>query len=181
MAPKRKSDAAELPARSDAQDAGPSASTSSAKKLRVEDEKENVVEGLAAKAPSAKPTWKDIVLEDEAEGTTPVYDTCDEIRRKIRKLQKEPGFKVTHWLKDIGGINNNSYHRFMKLSGAHSGVENGTYKAAYMYFEKVRLAEGKKKSSKRKDNEWEYPEGIPLKSTHREKYIVRASWFPDSP
>jgi hypothetical protein len=60
-------------------------------------------------------------------------DDCNEIRRKIRLLQKQPDFKVreyhlnprsmllnvvllkvTHWLKDIGGINSNSFGRFSK-------------------------------------------------------------------
>ncbi|KAF8885435.1 hypothetical protein CPB85DRAFT_1337189, partial [Mucidula mucida] len=136
-------------------------------------------QGLKARLLPRSPHGRTLFLKAKRKATPP--DTCDEIRRKIRKLQKEPGFKITHWLREIGGINNNSYHRFMKLSGAHSGVENGTYKAAYMYFEKVGIAEGKKKTSKRKDNEWEYPEGIPLKSTHREKYFYPASWFPDSP
>ncbi len=57
-------------------------------------------------------------------------DDCNEIRRKIRLLQKEPDFKaclalgslrveldvsqVTPWLKQIGGINSNSFQRFSK-------------------------------------------------------------------
>lgn len=62
-------------------------------------------------------------------------DDCNEVRRKIRQLLKEPGFKVrlrvraatstqlnassqvTHWLEQIGKINNNSYQRF---SASHS-------------------------------------------------------------
>ncbi|KIO20580.1 hypothetical protein M407DRAFT_29785, partial [Tulasnella calospora MUT 4182] len=56
---------------------------------------------------------------------------------------------VTHWLKDIGNINSNSYNRFMRLKGADVGAENGTYHAAYVYFEKVRIFEGKKKTPTR--------------------------------
>lgn len=61
----------------------------------------------------------------------PISDDCNDIRRKIRTLMQEPGFKVRHalypipmnivlithiqitaWLRDIGNINNNSYQRF---------------------------------------------------------------------
>ncbi|KAF8587504.1 hypothetical protein K439DRAFT_1338089, partial [Ramaria rubella] len=90
-------------------------------------------------------------------------DDCNEIRRKIRLLQKEPGFKITHWLRDIGGINSNSFNRFMKASGPTGGAENGVYPAAYKYFEKVRIASGKKKTSKREQNEQSHPSGLELR------------------
>ncbi|KAF7290344.1 hypothetical protein HMN09_01292400 [Mycena chlorophos] len=103
---------------------------------------------------SSKPkSWKDIPLEGEDEGEVQVYDTPGEIRRKIRLLQKEPNFKVTHWLKDIGGINSNSFRRFMAEKDAQSGKGNGTYYAAYVYFEKRRILEGKKKTATRISNE----------------------------
>jgi hypothetical protein len=38
--------------------------------------------------------------------------------------------QITHWLRDIGGINSNSYRRFMSSSGRSAGAENGLYKAA---------------------------------------------------
>ncbi|KAI0932351.1 hypothetical protein AcW2_001006 [Taiwanofungus camphoratus] len=85
-------------------------------------------------------------------------DDCNEIRRKIRLLQKEPGFK----LREIGKINNNSFQRFMKASGPTGGATNGTYYAAYVYFEKVRIEAGKKKTAKRERNEIEHPNGLPL-------------------
>ncbi|KDQ20143.1 hypothetical protein BOTBODRAFT_27553 [Botryobasidium botryosum FD-172 SS1] len=111
--------------------------------------------------------WSEIVLEGEEDGHVPVYDDCNDIRRKIRELQKTPGFKVTHWLKEIGGINNNSMGRFMKDSGPNAGATNGTYVAAYKYFEKVRIAEGKKKTPKRLRNEDEHPNGFPLENRRR--------------
>lgn len=50
-------------------------------------------------------------------------------------------------------VNSNSYRNFMKVSGADSGQGNGIYPAAYYFFEKKRIAEGKPKSKKRLDNE----------------------------
>jgi len=60
---------------------------------------------------------------------------------------------VTQWLKDIGGINNNSYGRFMRENGKTDGASNGTDDAAYVYFESVRIFEGKKKTAKRINND----------------------------
>jgi len=114
-------------------------------------------------APSVKPSsWRDIKLEGEDEGDVPIHDDCAEVRRKIRLLQKTPGWKVTHWLQDIGGINNNSFGRFMSAKGKNDGAANGTYYAAYVYFEKVRIFEGKKKTAKRLRNEAEGLNGFPL-------------------
>lgn len=76
-------------------------------------------------------------------------------------MQKEPGFKVTQWLESIGKINNNSYQRFMKATGPTGGAGNGTYYAAYVYFEKRRIAEGKKKTPKRLRAEGEQAGGLP--------------------
>ncbi|KAE9410949.1 hypothetical protein BT96DRAFT_804935, partial [Gymnopus androsaceus JB14] len=98
-------------------------------------------------------------------------DDCAEVRRKIRALLQTPNFKITHWLRDIGGINNNSYGRFMKEKGRTDGATNGTYYAAYCYFEKVRIAEGKKKTAGRIRSESEQPYGFLLENRRR-------GWFP---
>ncbi|KAF8914671.1 hypothetical protein CPB85DRAFT_1433661 [Mucidula mucida] len=142
LAPKCKSDAAELSDDGDFEAAA--ASTSTAKKPRLSD-KENATKGKG-KAAAEKKAWTDITLDGEDDGALPVFDDCNEIRRKIRLLQKEPDFKaclalgslrveldvsqVTPWLKQIGGINSNSFQRFMKASGPQGGAENDTYKAA---------------------------------------------------
>jgi hypothetical protein len=73
----------------------------------------------------------------------------------------------------------------VKASGPTEGATNGTYKAAYViviilsashspdlpsryiYFEKVRIAEGKKKTPKREKNENEFINGIPLEDRRR--------------
>ncbi|KAH9937566.1 uncharacterized protein B0H18DRAFT_1113383 [Fomitopsis serialis] len=94
-------------------------------------------------------------------------DDCDVIRRKIRKLQRTQGFRITYWLRNIGGIKYNSWSRFMKAAGPNAGVENGIYYAAYIYFEKVRIVEGKKKTARREENELAYPQGFAIKN-HRQ-------------
>ncbi|KZT74740.1 hypothetical protein DAEQUDRAFT_719915 [Daedalea quercina L-15889] len=104
--------------------------------------------------------WREIRLGGEDEGSVLVFDDCDDVRRKIRKLQRSQGFRITYWLRHIGGIKYNSWSRFMKAEGPDAGAENGIYYAAYAYFEKIRIAEGKKKTAKREQNELEHPQGF---------------------
>ncbi|KAG8936889.1 hypothetical protein FRC02_009979 [Tulasnella sp. 418] len=113
----------------------------------------------------------DVELEGELEGCVPVYDDCSEIRRKIRVLQKTPGFKVSHWLKNIGNINSNSLRRFLNQSGPSTGAGNTIYYRAYIYFEKKRIFEGKTKSTKRIDNEHRYPNGFELKTRNYVRFV----------
>ncbi|KAI0735296.1 hypothetical protein C8Q76DRAFT_711753 [Earliella scabrosa] len=180
MPPKRKSDVlepvidltAEQPEKENGAVASLASAGSAAKKARVSDAGEassstsGAKKGKAAAA-SAPKHWSEVVLEGEEEGEVPIYDDCNEVRRKIRLLQKEPGFKITHWLKEIGNINSNSFQRFMKASGPTGGATNGTYYAAYVYFEKVRIAEGKKKTAKRLRNEADHMNGMPLEDRRR--------------
>ena len=56
-------------------------------------------------------------------------------------------------------INNNSMNRF--LSGKKQDqCGNVTYKAAYVFFEKLRILEGESKSAARRKNEKENPYGV---------------------
>ncbi|KAF9479049.1 hypothetical protein BDN70DRAFT_879204 [Pholiota conissans] len=123
------------------------------KKARVSDASAAEDATNKGKKNTQSQSWMDIKLPREDEREIPIYDDCNEIRRKIRRLQKTPGFKLNHWLKDIGNINNNSYARFMRYEGETGGASNGTYYAAYVYFEKVRILEGMKKTTTRLANE----------------------------
>ncbi|RDB28828.1 hypothetical protein Hypma_015372 [Hypsizygus marmoreus] len=171
MPPKRKSDALDLPPAE-----GLTESVKENDKLVVPVKKprksDASVDASGSKSKDEgkleKPkTWQDVKLVGEDEGPVPVYDDCAEVRRKIGLLQKTAGWKVTHWLKEIGGINNNSFGRFMKEKGRTDGASNGTYYAAYVYFEKVRILEGKKRTAKRISNESTMPDGYPLENRRR--------------
>ncbi|KAF9473399.1 hypothetical protein BDN70DRAFT_885887 [Pholiota conissans] len=170
MAPKRKSDAMDseyIPP--DALAAEPSSSSSSSKatspippedtvprkKARVSDASKPKKTAGKAKENNKYQSWRDVKLEGEDERNIEVYDDCNDVRRKIRQLLQTPGFKVTYWLQEIG-INSNSYGRFMKENGKYDGQYNGTYFAAYVYFEKNRILQGKKKTAKRIASEKEH-------------------------
>jgi len=162
MPPKRKSDAFDADDASSIKENDTSDLAPVFKKSRVD---ASTSTGKDKAKALAKPlSWEAVELEKDDEGCVPVYDDCAEVRRKIRLLQKTPGWKVGAWLKDIGNINSNSYGRFMKETGKTDGASNGTYYAAYVYFEKVRIAEGKKKTAKRLENEKTHPHGFPLEN-----------------
>lgn len=97
-----------------------------------------------------------VVLEDESDDyDIPIFDDCNEVRRKIRAFFKEHGKIVTQkrFLEACGGINNRTYTAFMSKTGAGAGAESGMYYGGYVFFEKLRVHERKPKGKKRLDNE----------------------------
>jgi hypothetical protein len=60
----------------------------------------------------------------------------------------------------------------VKASGPTGGAENGTYVAAYEYFEKVRIAEGKKKTAKRERTEDQHSSGLSLRDQRRGVWVI---------
>jgi hypothetical protein len=81
-----------------------------------------------------------------------VYDSCPEIVTKIKTFLEIPGMTKAMLCSALGNINNNSLGQF--LSGKKQDqCGNITYRAAYVFFEKLRILEGKGKSTKRLTNE----------------------------
>jgi hypothetical protein len=126
---------------------------------------------VAFKKPTTTPpkegSFLDITLAGESERAVPVYDSCAQIRVKIKNLlekQKDkpenaqPGEftkngKPKPWTAkafcDVIGVSPRSYGTFMKKSGHMGGAENHTYYGAYVFFEKKRIFEGAKKTAAR--------------------------------
>ena len=122
-----------------------------------------------ASKPSEKPSsFLDITLDGEDSHSVPIYDTCQIIRSKITgilgknnhltsnaipreflKDGKPKPYNIKTFCEAIGGVNSNSYRRFMKTKGVMGGAENGTFYGAYCFFEKKRLFEGGKKTAAR--------------------------------
>lgn len=88
-----------------------------------------------------------------------VYDTCPQVVAKIKEFLQRDGMTKANLLAALGDLNSNSLNRF--LSGKKQDqCGNITYKAAYVFFEKLRILEGKKKSAARIKNEAEHPNGV---------------------
>ncbi|KAK0624774.1 hypothetical protein B0T17DRAFT_531014 [Bombardia bombarda] len=105
----------------------------------------------------------DIHLPGEETDRVPVYDSCDEVRRKINAHLKKPGVTQAQFCRDIlaqlhaatkpKNIQSSQLARFRGMKGANSGATSSVYYGAYVFFEKVRVKEGKAKTKHRSDME----------------------------
>ncbi|RLN97452.1 hypothetical protein BBJ28_00014690 [Nothophytophthora sp. Chile5] len=122
----------------------------------------------------------DVELEDvDEDGSVPVYDDCDEIRKKINFFLGEKVTTQAAFLRALGGINGNSLRTFLNMKrGAGSGAANVVYRTAYVFFEKKRVLEGKKKTKKRMDNEAKQgKDGFALRHDNGMRWmIVPSGW-----
>ncbi|KAF7791959.1 hypothetical protein EIP86_002985 [Pleurotus ostreatoroseus] len=101
---------------------------------------------------SAPKSWSDVVLEGEGEGEG----------EDIRLLQKEPSFKAS----------GNCVSRFDQFSQLLDATDNTlAQRHRYVFFEKKRIFEGKKKTATRVRNESSHPAGFEL---HEHRYV----WVP---
>lgn len=107
-------------------------------------------------------------LAGEETDSVPVYDTCDEIRRKITAHLKAAGVTQAQFCRDLHAqlnmpgcksIQSKMLNDFRGKKGPLAGCTSSVYYAAYVYFEKLRVAEGKPKSKHRLDMEGIYPGG----------------------
>lgn len=111
-----------------------------------------------------------IELGGEDDESVPIYDTCDEIRRKIAAYLREPNVTQTGFLRELAKmltdpsakLQSKQLKDFQTKKGALEGQTSRIYYAAYLFFEKQRLLQGKSKSKKRENNEkvWALEGGI---------------------
>lgn len=101
-----------------------------------------------------------ITLEGEATRSVPVYDSCDEVRKKIRAHLREPSITQASFLREIAKtfddgrkIQSKVLNDFLNKKGAFAGNTSATFYASYVFFEKMRLREGKPKSKHRMEME----------------------------
>lgn len=131
------------------------------KKQKTNEKKRKAIEQRAEKAKKAKDgadllkRIEETQLEEEGEyGYAPVFDDCDEIRKKVSVFLGEKLVAQAAFLKALGNVSANSLRSFMSMKrGARSGAANVVYRTAYVFFEKKRILEGGKKTKKRLDNE----------------------------
>ncbi|XDG01368.1 hypothetical protein ABKA04_000983 [Annulohypoxylon sp. FPYF3050] len=118
--------------------------------------------------------FRTIHLPGEETEEVPVYDTCDEIRNKITKHLETTGDTKEKFCCDISvrwlgrpfkGFPLNQLNEFRRKYGANAGCTSKIFYAAYVFFEKKRIAEGKPKSEHRLNMErvWARNGGFDLK------------------
>ncbi|ROV92317.1 hypothetical protein VSDG_07303 [Cytospora chrysosperma] len=121
-------------------------------------------------ASSATPDLNSIHLEGEETDSVLIYESCDEIRKKISAHLKTPGLTQAQFCRDLyaqlkaptcKAIQTKQLNDFRGKKGAISGCTSSVFYAAYVYFEKLRIAKGKPKSAHRLEMESIYPgEGL---------------------
>lgn len=109
-----------------------------------------------------------ITLDGEFSDSVPVYDTCDDIRRKINAYLEKSSEPQASFLRTLMSqyhtqtktIQSVQLQRFRNMKGPDAGNTNPVYYAAYVFFEKERMRSDKAKSEGRKKMEAIYPSGM---------------------
>lgn len=125
----------------------------------------------AATAPGGPLDVSSVSLPHEETGDVPVYETCDMVRRKLRAFLKKPDIQQASFLREIAKTWENcaggprrlqaaQLNRFLAMAGPVAGNTSGVYYAAYVFFEKLRLRDGKPKSADRLEMERQHRGGV---------------------
>ncbi|KAL2072071.1 hypothetical protein VTL71DRAFT_11414 [Oculimacula yallundae] len=112
------------------------------KKKKVEEGISAAVGGKAAEKTSTD--FGDMILEGEEENKVPVYDSCDEIRRKIRQYLSKTAMNQAAFSREIAksfhpGKKVSGLAAFMGKKGPVSGNTSSAFYGSYVFFEKMRI------------------------------------------
>lgn len=100
-----------------------------------------------------------------------VFDDCDEIRRKIGVMTQSGVMNATGFAHTIGISTNAAVNKFLMKKGADQGAGSTVYPNAYRFFEKLRIAAGTKKSTKRLSAERSHLCGFPLENPRTKRWV----------
>jgi len=135
----------------------------------------------------------DITLPGEDTDEVPVFDSCDEVRRKLNLHLKRPGVTQAQFCRDMvaqlhakrlpaKGIQGSQLARFRGMKGPSAGAGSVVFYAAYVFFEKLRIKEGKPKTKHRLTMEETWgPEGFELESDRGRCATIFFSFLFSSP
>jgi hypothetical protein len=132
-----------------------------------------------------KPKATNAQSKGEETDSVEVYDSCDEIRKKISAHLRKPSSTAAQLCRDLlaqyhtsekkpSKIQSGQLTKFRGYKGADTGNTSCVFYAAYVYFEKVRLAEGKPKSKHRLEMEeiWGDKGGFNVTRGHHRGYVL---------
>jgi len=111
--------------------------------------------------------YSGIQLPGEETASVPVFDSCDEIRKKINAHLRQPGITRAAYLRDAAktypdgrNVQASSLSTFLSKKGASAGNTSAVFYSSYVFFEKKRIKEGKPKSKHRLEMEKRNPGGF---------------------
>ena len=127
----------------------------------------------------------DIHLDGEADDSVPVFDTCDDVRTKIRAHLRQPGMtqaalarEMSKCFADGRTVHGKTIADFLKKKGPTAGNTSGAYYGAYVYFEKLRVKKGGKKTKKRTEMEALHLGGMDTTRPSNWGFLCRADERP---
>jgi hypothetical protein len=102
----------------------------------------------------------DIALPGEEEDRVEVYETCDAVRRHMSDFLRRDGATQAQLCRNLSAmlhterkVVGNTLQRFRGRRGPRSGATSSVFYAGYVFFEKLRIKEGKPKSKHRETME----------------------------
>ena len=104
--------------------------------------------------------------------SAPIYDDCDDVRKKSLEFMATHDISTAEFLRRIGNVNSKSWRDFVVMKGERKGASNSSYVKAYHFLEKLRIHKGEEKSAKRMRAEKEKPEGFPLKHDNGMHWVI---------
>ncbi|KAH7156209.1 hypothetical protein EDB81DRAFT_880539 [Dactylonectria macrodidyma] len=128
----------------------------------------------------------DIELPGEANNRVPVFDTCDEVRKKIRALLAKDGVTQAAFVREISktftdgrNVSPANLRYFMGRKGPVDGNTNVSFYAGYVFFEKQRVKAGKPKTKFREEMESVHRgTGIDVKTNSHGPFFVVGDSVP---
>jgi hypothetical protein len=111
-----------------------------------------------------------VKLDGEETDSVEIYDTCDDLRRKISAHLRLPGVTQASFCRSIAASFKAEQRKFaagqvqdfLRKTGPMAGASSGVFYGAYVFFEKLRVRNGKPKSKKRLEMEelWKRKGGL---------------------
>ncbi|OOF94864.1 hypothetical protein ASPCADRAFT_131450 [Aspergillus carbonarius ITEM 5010] len=110
-----------------------------------------------------------IHLDGDEDMKVPIFETCDVVRKKMKAHLRKPGVTQAGFLRDIAKaafpqtvkrLNSKSMADFLSYKGPNTGSSGVIFYAAYVFFEKLRVRDGKPKNDFRLEMEKIWPKGF---------------------
>lgn len=127
-------------------------------------------------------------LDDEDAGEVRIYATCADLRTQIRAHLRQPGVTQASFAREISKcvgdqgspIQGVQVASFLKKKDIMAGNTSGAFYASYVYFERMRLRDGKSKSKKRQEMEarWGWQGGVDLRHVSENQHYIRSANAP---
>ncbi|KAI1768229.1 hypothetical protein GGR53DRAFT_462752 [Hypoxylon sp. FL1150] len=119
----------------------------------------------------------DVSLNGEETEEVPVYETCDEVRKKIRAFLRKPDISQQAFCRAISAccsedrkIQSRQLNAFLNKKGPMEGNTSSAFYGSYVFFEKLRIKDGKPKSQFREEMEKIHRRGV--NTTEQERFWI---------